>query len=117
MFFYGPLILVNGYIRPVHRRPKNPTEEEKTSNAIKRILGNTRNPKLFTMKAIDPEDPGTIAGYGVWTVIDPSEKLEPPTKPVDESTKDPTVDEEASKRFGRALTANSCNVMGGRKYM
>jgi hypothetical protein len=69
------------------------------------------------MKAIDPEDPGTIAGYGVWTVIDPSEKLEPPTKPVDESTKDPTVDEEASKRFGRALTANSCNVMGGRKYM
>ena len=98
-------------------RPKNPTEEEKTTNAIKRILGNTRNPKLITMKAVDPKEPDTIAGYAVWTMTDPSEKPDIIEKVVDESTRDPTVDEKASKRFKASLEENAHKIMGGRKHM
>lgn len=98
-------------------RPKNPTEEEKTSNAIKRILGNTRNPKLVTMKAVDPLHPAIIAGYAVWSVSDPSESPEKVEKVVDESTRDPTVDEEAAKRFKAALTENAHQIMKGRRHM
>lgn len=69
------------------------------------------------MKAVDPQSPDTIAGYAVWSISNPSEVLEVVEKVVDDSTRDPTVDEKASKRFKTALAENARRVMDGRKHM
>lgn len=108
---------VNGYLRPLHLRPRNPTEQQKTDTAAKRILGGVRNPKHLMVKVVDPEHPEAIAGFAVWAFSENPDETTKVEDVPDESTRDETVDYEASKRFKTSLQANAREVMGGRRHL
>lgn len=81
------------------------------------MLGNVRNPKMIVMKAFDPEDPEVIAGNALWTFADYAHETEAAPDVPDESTRDTTVDYQASHHFKTSLQANAKQVMGGRRHL
>lgn len=109
--------IVNKYIRPMHRRLQNQTEEEVASNAARRFRGNLSNPQMRVLTAKDGST-GQVVGVSIW--IKPLDDSEEKPNPANEAKKNDNVDveldPESYKRFRDALAEKGKQTMGDRKH-
>jgi hypothetical protein len=108
---------VNQYTRPEHLRPPY-TDDQKDEQLATYWARWVKDPKLYCMKAVDPERPEVVIGYTRWIVSgQPEEVAKQAVEAVEAPIADPKVDREASERFGNALKESSKKLMQGRKYL